>query len=73
MGKQKAKGATGKAKKVTVQTGLTYSRCDPSADVIFKAYKKKHRKLPTLAEDFTDAESDDADANDADDESDGGA
>lgn len=49
------------------------SRCDPSADVIFKAYKKKHRKLPTLAEDFTDAESDDADANDADDESDGGA
>ena len=48
------------------------SRCDPSADIIFNAYKRKHRKLPTLAQDFTDAESDDADANDADDESDGG-
>ena len=47
------------------------SRFDPSAELVLKAYKKKHRKVPTLADDFTDVESEAESEGDADDESDG--
>ena len=44
----------------TVRINKNRALCDPSWKQILDAYKKKHRKLPTLGEDVTDEEDNDA-------------